>query len=270
MGEHKAFGVSWHRMVRLWSGVVLAGLMLSGTPLVAEAEIVVATPPGTFTGLSMGDNAGCALTPTGEAGCWAENYGLDVTPAVLPGPYREVSVGWDAFCALRGDHALDCWGEYFPKSPSRISGDFRSVSVGREIVCGIQSSRDLDRTATEEYEGHHRPTHVVGPFSWASVNSDVCAVHPVRDVLCWNSDEPRPKRIVGPFTAVSVGGEHTCALRADKDIACWDGGRKATARLRPGFPDRSPLSPPANRRLALSDSIRTWRDRAPANRRRVG
>ena len=54
MGEHKAFGVSWHRMVRLWSGVVLAGLMLSGTPLVAEVEIFVATPPGTFTGLSVG------------------------------------------------------------------------------------------------------------------------------------------------------------------------------------------------------------------------
>ena len=29
-----------------------------------------------------------------EAGCWGENYGLDVTPAVLPGPYRElVSAG---------------------------------------------------------------------------------------------------------------------------------------------------------------------------------
>ena len=80
----------------------------------------------------------------------------------------------------------------------------------------------MDRTATEEYEGHHRPTAFcrVGQGGERQLG-DVCTVHPVRDVLCWNSDEPRPKRIVGPFTAVSVGGEHTCALRADKDIACW-------------------------------------------------
>jgi hypothetical protein len=106
-------------------------LMLSATPLAAEAEIVVATPPGTFTQLSVGDDFGCAVTPAGVAGCWGESSGLTTIPAVLPGPYREISVGWDAFCALRGDHALDCWGEYFSKSPSRISGDFRSVSVGQ-------------------------------------------------------------------------------------------------------------------------------------------
>ena len=49
VGERNAFGMSWLRVVRLWSGVVLAGLVLNGMPLVAAAEVVVATPPGTFT-----------------------------------------------------------------------------------------------------------------------------------------------------------------------------------------------------------------------------
>ena len=66
--------------VRLWSGVVLAGLMLSGTSVPADAEIVTATPPGTFTRLSVGDDYGCALTPAGVAGCWGEDYGRGDNP----------------------------------------------------------------------------------------------------------------------------------------------------------------------------------------------
>ena len=88
----------------------------------------------------------------------------------------------------------------------------------------------MDCTATEEYEGttgrpHRRAFRV-------SVNSGTLPVDPVRDVLCWNSDEPRPKRIVGPFTAVSVGGEHTCARAPIRTLPVAE---NATARLRPGI-----------------------------------
>ena len=56
---------------------------------------------------------------------------------------------------------------------------------------------------------------------------------PPSDVVCWNSERSKPRRINGPFTAVSVGFEHTCALRADKNIACWgeNGQGQAPARV---------------------------------------
>ena len=230
MGARRAFGARWRRLTGLWFGVVLAGLMVCGLSVPADAEIVKVTPPGTFTQLSVGGVYGCALTPAGMVGCWGEDYTGGTTPAMRPGPYREISVGWDASCGLRDDHTVDCWGGQLSESP--LPGRFRSVSAGVGSVCGIQVDGDL-ACALEESEGDHRPAHVVGPFSSVSAGWDVCVVNAARDVVCWNSERSRPKRIVGPFTAVSVGFEHTCALRVNQDVACWgeNGEGQAPARV---------------------------------------
>ena len=204
-----------------WLGVGLVASMLSITTAAAQAETLTVTPPGTFAQLSVGYDYGCALTPAGAAGCWGEDYGSSATPASVPGPYREVSVGDYASCGLRDDHAIDCWGQYISTSSAHIPGDFRSVSVGSEVVCGIQSNGDLVCLKIDEDGYDHWPTHVVGPFSSLSADWDVCAVDAARDVLCWDGEKARPKRTAGPFTAVSVGSGHTCALRVDRDIACW-------------------------------------------------
>lgn len=236
MGARRAFGARWHRLIGLWLGVVLAGLMVCSLSVPADAKTVTATPPGTFTRLSVGIDYGCALTPAGAAGCWGENWGPATTPGTRPGPYREISVGWPTSCGLRADYAIECWGDQVAKSPSPLSGRFRSVSVGGDLVCGIQLNGDLACAQLEESEGDHRPTHVVGPFSSVSAGWDVCAVNATRDVVCWNSDEPRPRRIVGPFVAVDVGSAHTCALRADQNIACWGENVKGEAPARVSGP----------------------------------
>jgi hypothetical protein len=66
-----------------------------------------------------------------------------------------------------------------------------------------------------------------------SAGWDVCAVNAARDVVCWNAERSKLRRIVGPFTAVSVGFEHTCALRVDQNVACWgeNGQGQAPARV---------------------------------------
>src|SRR3954463_824362 len=104
MGERMAFGVRWHRMMRSSSGVVVAGLILSGTSVLAEAETVSVTPPGTFMRISVGDGYGCALTPAGVAGCWGESYTEGPDPAIRLGPYREISADWGGSCGLRDDY----------------------------------------------------------------------------------------------------------------------------------------------------------------------
>lgn len=233
MGERKPPGVRKPRSGGVWSAVVVAALMLGGTSVPAAAEIVQVTPPGTFAAISVGDSSGCALTPAGEAGCWGDNYGGASTPARRTGPYREISVDWNVSCALRDDRTIECWGDDFAKSRSPLPGKFRSVSVGGGSVCGVQVNGDLACAHLEENEGDHRPTHVVGPFSSVSAGWDVCAVNAARDVVCWNAEVSKIRRIVGPFTAVTVGFEHTCALRVDQNVACWgeNGQGQAPARV---------------------------------------
>lgn len=219
----------WRRL----GAVVVLGLLLTPVGVPADAEIVIASPPGTFTRLSMTDDHGCALTTTGAGGCWGANYGSMTTPAALPGRHREISVDWNAICALRDDQTIECWGDRSSESTAPLPGKFRAVSVGGGLVCGIQVDGDLACAQLEDDEESRWPTHVVGPFSSVSVGWDVCAVTASRDVVCWDGETSKPKRIVGPFTAVTVGDEHVCALRADQNIACWgeNGRGQAPARV---------------------------------------
>ena len=55
---------------------------------------------------------------------------------------------------------------------------------------------------------------------------------------------PTPTPAAATYKAVTVGGGHTCALRTDNTITCWDTGRST----RPRAPTKP--SPPASRTLA--------------------
>jgi alpha-tubulin suppressor-like RCC1 family protein len=42
-------------------------------------------------------------------------------------------------------------------------------------------------------------------------------------LVCWgaNSENQAPSLVTGPFTQVSAGYDHTCALRSDGTLECW-------------------------------------------------
>jgi hypothetical protein len=53
-------------------------------------------------------------------------------------------------------------------------------------------------------------------------------------VSCWgaNLDDQLGRNVLGPYTQVSAGDAHTCALRPDGAILCW--GRNAAGQLGDG------------------------------------
>ena len=67
-----------------------------------------------------------------------------------------------------------------------------------------------------------------GQHSAVSVGgSHSCGLRADGTVECWGSDdaEGRLDAPNGPFIAVAAGGAHTCALRADGMIECWGTAR---------------------------------------------
>lgn len=159
-------------------------------------------------------------------------------------------------CALRDNRTVDCWGDA-ADHPSPLRGTYQSISVGGGSVCGIQLNGDL--ACAHQDTDVQRPTHVTGPFSSVSADSDVCVVNAVRDALCWNYDSAKPKRIVGPFTAVSAGFEHTCALRVDQDIVCWGSNREGQAPKRvPGPFTTLDAGEHATCAIKVNQDLRCW------------
>jgi hypothetical protein len=66
-----------------------------------------------------------------------------------------------------------------------------------------------------------------GPFTQVSVGGQhTCALTPAGDAACWGRNvegEAPPAGVTGPFTQLAVAYLHTCALTSGGDVACWGG-----------------------------------------------
>ena len=76
------------------------------------------TPPeGSFTAISAGNVAICAIRESGKIECWgADGYGETDAPE---GSYSDISAGGAYTCAIRTSGAIACWGrnEYGQATP---------------------------------------------------------------------------------------------------------------------------------------------------------
>ena len=82
-----------------------------------------------------------------------------------------------------------------------------------------------------------------GRFSAVSAGGEhTCALRESGEIECWGARwrSPPTGPPAGRFSAVSAGYEHTCALRKSGGIACW------------GSNDEGESSPPAGRFSAVS------------------
>ena len=147
---------------------------------------VVATGGERFIALSNGDYQTCALREDGTPACWdslESSFDLERTP--VGERFSAIRMGSGASaCGIRDDGSVSCWGEEF--MPEYLQGErFIDISFRRTAKpapCSVTAPRSAG-------DIHHRRP-------WTRL-----------------SRYRRPDN--GPFTAISVGRHHTCALRTD-------------------------------------------------------
>ena len=84
--------------------------------------------------------------------------------------------------------------------------------------------------------------------------SRVCAIDTDQVIHCWGSNDPGPEEVPsGRFSAVTVGENHVCALRAvGGTVVCWGSNAKWNRRRRSARGQKAPCQPAAAPRIPSS------------------
>ena len=171
--------------------------------------------------LAVGYTHSCVRTVVGEIYCWGNNHfgqvgGGDPThelsPVALPmmaGQVAELVAGGGYTCARTVERTVACWG----------ANDWGQLGNGA-LLHRPQPVYGLDEEITAVQSGFLH----------------TCALSVTKAIYCWGENEyaqlgdgtaidrARPVKVHGGdlrFTAVAVGGSHTCALSEEKAFFCW-------------------------------------------------
>jgi alpha-tubulin suppressor-like RCC1 family protein len=205
-----------------------------------SANAIPGAPRSAAARLDLGTLHSCAINGAGVLSCW----GWDVwgqlgngtaltadqpspTPAdttgAIPDTWLEVSAHFRSTCAIAVDGSAWCWGE----------DDSDQLGNGIALTGDQPSPTPLDTTGAI-------------PDTWTSISVgeiSACAIATDGSVWCWGSDgagrlgngmaltadqpSPTPVDTTGAipdtWTAISVVGQHACAIGADATAWCWGG-----------------------------------------------
>ena len=194
-------------------------------------------PQGEFTKVSASTYYTCGLNSDERIICWGEPF---TQSKILPPqePLISLSAGWGGYnwdyyglgphgellssgplndwgysCGMRPDRTAKCWGDPgerlwrwagdWVQVLEPPGGEFVEVQTGRLHACGLRDDGNI------ECWGHHPDRRFQHGYLRAGVYPE--------------SIRPDP----GGYKAFSVGGTHTCGLRLDGYIECWDDSGRA-------------------------------------------
>ena len=212
----------------------------------------VGLPGHDFVGVSGAGHYVCGLRSQGEVWCDYDDDDVE-SAALVSGSFRALSVGKIYACALQADGAAKCWGhssdisafvaDVRPVDPPP-DASFASISVGRWHACGVRTDSSIecwgDNYTYEEYcipDSYGMPTcgfarrgdytgqggPPSGEFRAVSPGgAHTCAIRADRTAECWGDDRSgQATPPSGAFTEVSAGRRHSCGLRPGGAVECW-------------------------------------------------
>ena len=135
-----------------------------------------------------------------------------------------------------------CWGQNRRGQSSPPHGEaFSTITSAGSHTCAL---RKEDGTAlcwgsnvggVEGYAGQASPPHGVRFLDISAGDDFTCGLKLENGApLCWGAGFPRERPIHapiawGPFSAVSTGGSHTCAITQEGEMRCWGDDREGQA-----------------------------------------
>ena len=205
------------------------------TPSVVPTTVALPEP---VSAISAGRRHACALTEEGTAYCWGFNVdgetgngtsGVEASVVTVPAKVvgglklSAISAGLDFTCALTVFGEPYCWGS----NVDGIVGEFASERCGDVAPVPCES----------------KPTRVATSFVFQEIaagGNHACGRTAGGVVACWGSNGQgqlgsagpegkgksfAPRRVflqnAPPFSSISSGGIHSCALTEAGPLYCW-------------------------------------------------
>ena len=177
--------------------------------------------------IDAGSRHNCLVHGDGSVSCWGMNdngqlgngeSGMAVysdSPVKVVGIDDAVSVaaGWEHTCALHRSGEVSCWGDN--NRGELGDGQKESTSPTPVRVVGID-----DAVAVSAGDWHTCALRSGGSISCWGYNADGQLGN---GEIGEDADSPVPVGVVGidNASAISLGGEHSCALSGDGTVSCW-------------------------------------------------
>lgn len=174
---------------------------------------------GAFTEVAVGEQFRCGRLGHGLTQCWGDDsYGQLQAPMET---LRGLAAGRAHACALRSQgNELACWGWNINGQATAPAGMFKNVDAGLVHSCGVTAAGE-GRCWGYNGEGQTEVPVWEGP-TWQAIQSGdrmSCGLDARHFIRCWGQADMYPS--TGYFRALSVGNNHSCAIRVDGRLACW-------------------------------------------------